>query len=313
MPKAANKKTIGRPSVTKDKRTTKKKKPAPLFIAMILDKSGSMSPLSKATVDGFNEYLETQRKQAADARMTVTLFDDRYLPIHLDKPVSEIPDLTVAAYKGDGMYDTALNDAIGRTVTSMENSPSIAGRRVLVVVMTDGMENASKEWRPEAIAALRARKEADGWKFVFFGQSAASMDEGRRIGVSAMRSARYAATGAGTVGAYRSLSNATSLYAMGVSEKVWAGALHDQDEARGTILGIPAATGIGDARLLKQTASKHHSMQRESSYVDSKKNHGSCTCFKPLMVVIPPGGHVLIHCPVHGEKKVWNGVEVILK
>lgn len=223
-------KTSTRTSTSQKNKTAKKKseKVAPLFIAMILDKSDSMSGLSQATVNGFNEYLQSQKEKAPDARMTVTLFDDRYTPIYVDQPVVDIPNLTVEKYRGDSMRNTALNDAIGLTVTLMENSKSIAGRRVLVVVMTDGQENASQEWRPEAIADLRSRKEADGWKFVFFGQNAVAMEEGRRIGVSLARSACYAGTEAGTVGAYKNLANATSLYAMGASEDVWSSELHKE-------------------------------------------------------------------------------------
>jgi len=199
---------------------------------MIIDKSGSMSGLVDDTVGGFNDYLLDRQRETPEAVMSVTLFDSKLDRLHLAQPVGQIPALTAARYRQGGMGNTALNDAIGTTVTSIDGSDLARGRRVLVVVITDGQENASTEWpRRSDIAALVQRKENDGWKFVFFGAEIDAFAEGASMNVPAARSVSYVKTADGVKDTYKRLSRASSLYAQGVPEPAWVATLADDDGA----------------------------------------------------------------------------------
>ena len=223
-------------SKTPKKNTEKKPLPSseknlkPLYIAMIIDKSGSMSSLSQSTVDGFNEYISAQQRDAKEATVSVTLFDNKQIMLHENKNIMDIPKLDVPTYQQYGMGTTALNDAIGSTIMSMEQFKEIKNRRVLIVVMTDGAENASIEWNRQSIADLRAKKEAEGWMFVFFGQNESAMAESRHIGVPIMRSVVYNGNDAGTRNAFSRLSRATTMYNSNADEKTWTNALHEEKD-----------------------------------------------------------------------------------
>jgi Mg-chelatase subunit ChlD len=197
-----------------------------LLIAMIIDKSGSMSSLTSDTVGGFNEYLTDRQTETPDALMSVTLFDTELDRLHVATRVSEIPKLTVERYRQGGMGNTALNDAIGATITAIEGGRFAEERKVLVVVMTDGQENASKEWTSRAkLAKLVKCKEDAGWKFVFFGANIDAFTEGESLNIPASRSVQYQPSPQGTTESFRRISRASRLYAEGKSEKTWVSEL----------------------------------------------------------------------------------------
>ncbi len=198
---------------------------------MIIDKSGSMSGLVDDTVGGFNEYLLDRQRETPDALMSVTLFDTTLDRLHVAQPVDTIPALTAERYRHGGMRNTALNDAVGETITEIDASPAAKERRKLVVVMTDGQENASREWTTRAaVAQLVALKEAEGWKFVFFGANIDAFKEGESLNVPAARSISYRSTPAGTRGMYKKMSRASSMYSSNATEDSWVAELA-KDEA----------------------------------------------------------------------------------
>jgi uncharacterized protein with von Willebrand factor type A (vWA) domain len=204
--------------------------PKPLFVAMVIDKSGSMRGLSEATVDGFNEYLLSAQRETPDAIMSVTLFDTRRVELHVAEPIGSIPQLTEEQYQRGGMGNTALNDALGATIVAIEGSEHAKSQKILVAVTTDGLENASTEWTRAHVAELVKKKEAEGWKFVFFGANMDARQEGASMNVAAPRSIQYKADEAGTRHIYRNLARASISYARGNSEETWTSALSDPDK-----------------------------------------------------------------------------------
>ena len=185
-----------------------------------------MSSLTTDTVGGFNEYLADRQRETPDALMSVTLFDTERDEMHVAKPMSEIPKLTEERYRQGGMGYTALNDAIGGTIAAIDAGDYAKGRKVLVVVMTDGRENASKEWTSRAqVAELVRRKENAGWKFVFFGANIETFAEGESLSIPASRSVQFKASSQGTSDSFRKMSRASRLYAEGKLEKTWVAEL----------------------------------------------------------------------------------------
>lgn len=113
----------------------------------ILDRSGSMESLTEETIGGFNSLIEKQKEEPGEARITTILFDDKYELLHDHTPVQEIQRLTRKEYYARGC--TALLDAVGLTIdrvggrlaeTPEEERPG----RVVMVITTDGYENASR-------------------------------------------------------------------------------------------------------------------------------------------------------------------------
>jgi uncharacterized protein YegL len=153
-------------------------------VAFILDRSGSMERISKQSMNNFNEQLQTLKKESHDQETLVTLvmFNDKIDTKFIDKPLDEVNELT--DYPTSGM--TALYDSIGMTVNKLEGSVK-KDHAALVVVITDGEENASSDYRGEdgrkAIKQKIERLEKLGnWTFTFLG---ANIDV-ERVGVEGM-------------------------------------------------------------------------------------------------------------------------------
>jgi hypothetical protein len=141
-------------------------------IAVILDRSGSMESCKESTVAGFNEFIRTQRELPGEATVKLVQFDDQYETV-FDKPLKECPELNQSTFVPRG--STALLDAQGRTIIELgrelaslpeQQRPS----KVIVVTLTDGMENASKEFSLDKIGEMtREQRDKFNWDFVFLG------------------------------------------------------------------------------------------------------------------------------------------------
>jgi len=141
--------------------------PQPLYITLILDESGSMQSCKGAALAGFNHYLATLKREPAETRFSLTLFNSgktevRYRAV----PVSAVNDLEVETYRPqDG---TPLYDAIGRTLSLAKQEAPVEARK-LCVILTDGEENASQEYSRKQVFDLIKRYETQGWAFLYLG------------------------------------------------------------------------------------------------------------------------------------------------
>lgn len=174
------------PTCMEDTKTNK------TLVNVVLDRSGSMSDTRAGTISGFNEYLNQLRKDSKiEYSVTLIQFDspmnNAELTIkYVDKPLAEVPELTAADYEPRGC--TPLYDAIGECVRRVETKD----RSVLTVIITDGLENASREFTKESIKALIADKEKnEHWTFAFLGADIDSYAVGGSVGVSAANTSNY--------------------------------------------------------------------------------------------------------------------------
>lgn len=142
-------------------------------IAFILDRSGSMESMVEPAISGFNRLLREQQQESGIARFTLVLFDDYYeVPFH-SVPISEIVELDTTTFVPRG--STALLDAIGRTIDELGTKLSTMAEddrpgQVIVAILTDGMENASRHYSWQDIARrIRHQTENYEWKFLFLG------------------------------------------------------------------------------------------------------------------------------------------------
>lgn len=173
----------------------------PVQIICILDRSGSMSNLAADTIGGYNSFIEQQKTKAGTAEVTTVLFDDQYEKISDATDINAVPELTSEQYYARGT--TALLDAVGRTITetlSRLESKKIcpAKRRVLVMIMTDGYENASKEFTKAKVKALVEATTKDyDWNYIFIGANIDAASEAGGIGIDRKHAANYKPTSEG--------------------------------------------------------------------------------------------------------------------
>ena len=171
-------------------------------LVMILDRSGSMAGLESDTIGGYNSMLERQKKTEGEVLVSTVLFDDRSEVLYDRVPLDEMPQMTEREYFVRGC--TALLDAVGRTIDRIANAQKstkeeFRADKVMFVIITDGMENASCEYSYRKIKKMIEReREEYGWEFVFLGANIDAAAEAERLGIRRERAARYCADSAGT-------------------------------------------------------------------------------------------------------------------
>ncbi|WP_139981456.1 vWA domain-containing protein [Nocardioides litoris] len=159
----------------------------------LLDRSGSMQTIKSDIEGGFAAFLAEQREAPGRCVVTLAQFDDRYDVVHAGLDVADVPPLVLAP-RGS----TALHDAMGRLVTDAgaELAALPEAERpgtVIVAVMTDGLENASREWHAQAVKALVEQQSATyGWQFLYMGADQDAVEVGTSLGVPAEQSMTYA-------------------------------------------------------------------------------------------------------------------------
>lgn len=155
-----------RESVIKN-RTMKTK----IFNLIIIDESGSMQSIKNAAIDSVNETIQTirlaQRKhEDQEHYVSLVIFNDDVKTIYECVPVDEVKELTAESYLPDCC--TALYDAMGISLNALRKKVAEEDK-VLVTVVTDGCENASKEYSGKAIKALVDELKTKNWVFAYIG------------------------------------------------------------------------------------------------------------------------------------------------
>lgn len=181
------------------------------LIAVLLDRSGSMESVKSDTEGGFKAFIDLQRGHTGDIRVTLAQFDTEYDVVYANRAIADVPALVLQPRGG-----TALYDALGRLITDVgaELAALEQSRRpgtVIVVVLTDGHENSSREWTHDAVSAAIRRQETDyAWDFVFLGANMDAVAIGTRLGFSADRSLTWESTGDSVASAMSSAADYVS-------------------------------------------------------------------------------------------------------
>jgi uncharacterized protein YegL len=184
------------------------------YIGMALDRSGSMGHLVDSTVSGFNEWLETIRTDAKKGGNTsVTLFtfggNDVKCEFSLLDP-QKIRPLSRGVYKPKG--NTPMYDGIGRLLDELEEYDiEDTDTGFLVIIISDGYENASRIWNRNSIAARINNLKATGrWTFAYVGANQDVFEVQKDLGIKNVLPWEF--TLRGTEHVYNVASASTSRY-----------------------------------------------------------------------------------------------------
>ncbi|MFW6246798.1 MAG: hypothetical protein ACOC22_01300 [bacterium] len=183
-------------------------------IICILDRSGSMSSIMDDSIGGFNTFLKQQKELPDEATITVVLFDDKYELLYDNVDIKNANELTSADWYPRGT--TALYDAIGKTINSEKARFKKLGdekpSKVLVCVVTDGYENASREFNINNIKSLISDCEKEDWNFIYLAANQDAFDIGTSFGISGLNTFTYTADSLGVANMSSTLSDATTTY-----------------------------------------------------------------------------------------------------
>lgn len=177
----------------------------------IIDRSGSMASIREDAIGGFNTFIEEQKKLDGEARITVALFDDQYELLVDSVDLQDFEGLNEDNFKPRGM--TALLDAIGKTITNVTVDGIIPEEKdYIVVILTDGMENMSREYNKTSIMKLIGERTEDDWQFIYLGANQDAIKEAGGLGIKGMYAGNFAASGNGASTAMMNVSAMTTSY-----------------------------------------------------------------------------------------------------
>jgi len=159
-------------------------------IICIVDRSGSMGSMQVEAQGGLNAFIEEQKK-VGKANLTIVEFDN-YINVVCDR--IDINEAVEYELNPRGM--TALLDAIG-TVVSDNLKYKAEDGKTIVVVMTDGHENSSKEWKRDKVNTLINERKEEGWEFMFLAAGQDAIKVGQSYGFDADSTVSFVDNGAG--------------------------------------------------------------------------------------------------------------------
>lgn len=156
-------------------------------IILVLDRSGSMRRIRDDTIGAVNTLVDDQKKQPGECTMSLVQFDHEYQRVYSFKTLGEIEPRSESNYIPRG--NTALLDAIGRAVADEleyigkleeDDRPGL----VVLAVLTDGAENASKEYKRDEVRALLQTRQDAGWRVTYLSADSNAFADAPAYGVN---------------------------------------------------------------------------------------------------------------------------------
>ncbi len=180
-------------------------------LVFILDCSGSMHGLEADTIGGFNSMLDQQRGKPGEAFITTFLFSSSWRLVHDRVSLEKVRPMTRKDYITGGC--TALFDTVGHAIAHIESihryaRPEDVPAQTMFIIITDGMENASREYARRKVKEMIEGKKRDGWEFLFLGANIDAAETADTLGIAADRAVDYHADSEGTRQNFRSISDA---------------------------------------------------------------------------------------------------------
>lgn len=227
-------------------------------LVFIMDCSSSMVDLEPAVIAGFNGMLQEQRIKRRAVLISTVLFNSRIKFLHDRATTATIADMTERDYCPQG--GAALLDAMGGAIDHIRKlheaaSPARRPARTMVIIMTEGRENASCRYTAEKVRALVQQQEERGWEFIFLGADIEAMKVADGLGIPLDHAVQYEANPAGCRSSWSTLGNLAQVF------------------AAGTMLDVHWQTGIGaKIKASRKKRAAHKAVKRE----ESSDSDGSC-------------------------------------
>lgn len=190
------------------------------WIVEVLDSSGSMKKLKAETIESHNDFIEEQKTVEGEAACFLTKFNTRIEKVYENKKLEEIELLNENTYT-PASY-TRLYDALGVTIKEIkEKIKSLPDEekpgKVLFVIITDGLENDSKQYNKDKVFEMISKREKKGWNFIYLGANQDAMAEGGQIGINKFNTVTWDASSAGIKTAFMATNSYAKKYRMAKS------------------------------------------------------------------------------------------------
>ena len=203
-----------------------------LELVFIIDRSGSMARLVSDTIGGFNSVLEKQKETSgSEVLVSTVLFDHTSDVIHNRIPIRDVKPLDSETYQVRGT--TALLDAVGGAIEHIKRVHRYLGEvdrpsKTMFVITTDGLENASMNYKRSNISNMIQQQTELGWEFIYLGANVDAYQEAAQMGIRKERTANYIHDAQGVNHSYMASNEAISHLRSGKIHKNWKNIV-DQD------------------------------------------------------------------------------------
>ena len=201
-------------------------------IICVIDRSGSMESIRSDAIGGFNRFLADQQEPEDPARLTMVLFDDQYDITYNGADIHTVPLLTNKTFVPRG--STALLDAVGKTLNTVsarlaEIPADDRPEKVIVAILTDGHENASREFSLSVVREMISHYSTDlKWDFIYLAASQDAFSEAGQMGISADNTLQFSQDSAGIHDSFNNISKAMEMKRKYNDIKAWK-ERHDSD------------------------------------------------------------------------------------
>ena len=180
-------------------------------LVFVIDRSGSMGGKELDTIGGFNATIDRNRKAEGEAVVTTVLFDTQETTLHSRVNIRDVRPMTTSDYFVGGC--TALLDALGGAIERTQFVHSVlpeeyVPENTVVVVITDGLENASTKYDYAQVKRMISAAQERGWEILYLGANIDAAKEAGRIGIRQDRAANFMADTQGMPIAYEAISDA---------------------------------------------------------------------------------------------------------
>lgn len=180
-------------------------------IEVLLDRSGSMAEIKEDMEGGYNTFLQEQQEQPGEATVGLSQFDTTFDVVYSLQPVAKAPKLNLEPRGGTALIDAICKgvDALGQTLRNIPEHRRPA--QVIYMIITDGQENSSREFRlADVQSRISRQRDQYGWEFMFLGANQDALMEARQYGIPAAAAMTYDSNSVGTSNAYAAASSNVS-------------------------------------------------------------------------------------------------------
>lgn len=186
-------------------------------IICILDMSGSMDSIIVKAREGFNQFLNEQKKSDNKINFSLLFFDTDFFMPYKNVSIKKVKDVNEKTYYGRG--GTSLHDALGKMADDYldylgATPKSKRADKTLFVILSDGQENSSQVYNRDLIKLMITdMQEKFNISFIYLGANQDACLEAESMGIHGSNAFTYDATNDGITTAYENISKATAYYA----------------------------------------------------------------------------------------------------
>lgn len=200
-------------------------------IILLIDRSGSMTSIQKDMEGGLAEFIKKQKLVAGKCTLTAYEFDTEFTKLYSLIDLSEVKNIEIHPRGGTALIDSMVKtiDIAGNELAGLEENER--PEKIIFITITDGQENASREFTSEQLKERVTRQENDyKWEFIYLGANQDAFSVAGSIGIKSMKSSNFNATRKGIDTMFLNLSAATTRYRSAPTNYSFAYTKEEQEE-----------------------------------------------------------------------------------